>query len=209
MGEGIQTIGKSVRRTDRSALHDTDSGMNRQEAFRISQLESKIRNRKTEKGYVVGENGEVLAESIKSSRSAAKFYTRDLEAARGGIMTHNHPNAEMGGSLAAQIGLPFSNADLDNAVKYNLKEIRAVTPNYTYSIRRPKDGWGNQADIDRELRNWERQVDSGYYEYMRRATRNGLPENQAYDRANVGVQWSQWRKTAKALGWNITRKKNG
>ena len=203
MGEGVHTI----RKTDRSHLHDTDGGMNRQEAFRVNQLESKIRNRKTEKGYIVGANGEIIGESIRGSRNAARFKVSDLVKSKDAIMTHNHPNAEMGGTLAARIGLPFSATDLERAVQYDQKEIRAVTPNYTYSIRRPKGGWGDKREVMSQLRDHTRRRLENYNQYFNASYRKDANINETWDRANVGGQWSAWRQTAKALGWTITRKK--
>ena len=204
MGEGIHTI---QAKTDRSHLHNTDGDLNRQEAFRINQLESKIRNRKTEKAYIVGNNGEVLGESVSGSRSRARLRVTDLMKAKDAIMTHNHPNAEMGGTLAAQIGLPFSHTDLERAVEFDMKEIRAVTPNYTYSIRRPEGGWGDKREVMHQLSNWNIDRTVNFNQYINSSYRRNADRKETWDRANVGGQWAAWRKTAKALGWTITRKK--
>ena len=63
MGEGVHTIKKGVRKTDRSYQRDTEKGLNRQESYTVSKLESQIRNRKTEKGYVIGPDGQVIGET--------------------------------------------------------------------------------------------------------------------------------------------------
>ena len=204
MGEGIHTI---RQKTDRSYLHDTDGGMNRQEAFKVNQLESRIRNRKTEKGYVVDSNGNVIAESIKGSRSAATFRKSDLAKAKDAILTHNHPNAEMGGTLAAQIGLPFSHTDLKGAVEYDIKEVRAATPNYTYSIRRPKGGWGDTREINRVLDQWNADRNRNYYAYTNAPYRMYSDWRESWDRGNVVGQWQAWKDAVKKLGWTITRKR--
>lgn len=212
MGEGIHTI-KSVPKTDRSYLRDTDSGMNRQEAFRVNQLEAKIRNRKTEKGYIIGSNGEIIGESVKGSRSSARFLTSDMRKSKDAILTHNHPNADMGGTMAARIGLPFSDQDVRNAVAYDQKEIRAVTPNYTYSIRRPKGGWGDDEQkqkIYSALRRWDMRRTMNYqaYKYSPARLSSGANFRETYDRGNVGGQWSAWKKFMKETGLIITRKKS-
>lgn len=207
MGEGVSTVGKGRRKVDRSYLHDTDGGLNRQEAFRINQLENKIRNRKTEKGYIIGSDGQVIGESIKSTRGSCSFYVKDMMNGKDAVMTHNHPNAEMGNTLAAQIGLPFSNDDLERAVRYDMKEVRAVTPSYTYSIRRPKNGWGDERTISRELRNWKREADRNYYAYRNAPYRRNASMKETWDRGNVGGQYSAWKNTLKALGWTMTRRK--
>ena len=47
------------------------------------------------------------------------------------VLTHNHPVT----------GGPFSSADVLFAIKTNLKEIRAVGKDFTYSMQRPAGGW--------------------------------------------------------------------
>lgn len=207
MGEGVHTI---TKKTDRSYLRDTEKGLNKQESFTVSKLESKIRNRKTEKAYVVDANGKVSAESYASSHKSAAFRRNDLERARGGVLTHNHPtegaNSALRGTLAGRIGLPFSAQDFASAIEYDLKEIRAVTPTYTYSVRRPKGGWGNYSDIAKDLRKLHSDAYIGYHEYRDRH-RGKLPNNQSQDRANVGVQYSLVKNLAKKYGWEFTRRK--
>lgn len=217
MGEGIQTIGKGVRKTDRSYLRDTEKGLNRQEAYRVNQLESQIRNRKTEKGYVVDENGNVMAESVKGTSHKARFRNADLMRARGGILTHNHPtegaNSGLYGTMAGRIGVPFSGQDLKIAAQFNLKEVRAVTPTYTYSIRRPKGGWGDVSAVERamnrytllsEVRAQSYAIKQGVY---RGTNISRQRAKEISDRANVGTQYSLLKQIAKEMGWEFTRKK--
>ena len=234
MGEGIHSIGKGVR-TDRSYLRDTDKGLNKQEAYTINKLEGKIRDRKTEKGYIVGPDGKVIAESIKGDRDSARFDSRDLVRAKDCVLTHNHPYVgKKGGlydTLAGRVGVPFSDTDLINAVAHNLKEIRAVTPTYTYSIRRPKGGWGEPRAIAAELQQYGRNIVRTGAKYRAQQTDNilnvakdiakkkgmsGMSEALAYsdkrakeisDRTNVGIQYGELKKLAKNLGWEFTRRK--
>ena len=218
MGEGVHTV-KQAPKTDRSYLRDTDKGLNKQEAFRVNQLESKIRNRKTEKGYLVGANGEILGQSIKSSASEAAFYVSDLRKSKDGILTHNHPtegaNSGLHDTIAGRIGVPLSPQDIRNAVKYDQKEVRAVTPTYTYSIRRPKGGWKDTEGLMRELNDFENNYSRAIRSYGTRQTavdaRNGKTSYQrakeVSDRANVGIQYSAVKKLAKKYGFEFTRKK--
>ena len=216
MGEGISTINKGVKKTDRSYLRDTEKGLNRQESFRVSQLEGKIRNRKTEKGYIVGANGQIIGESIKGTSHKAKFLISDMKNSRDAILTHNHPTegADSGlyGTLAGRIGVPFSGQDLKLAAQYDLKEVRAVTPTYTYSIRRPKGGWGDIFKIERAMRSYTLRAGTGAQTY---AIKQGLyssvlprrRQQEISDRANVGTQYSLLKQIAKELGWEFTRRR--
>ena len=216
MGEGVHTI-KAVSKTDRSYIRDTEKGLNRQEAFRVNQLEANIRNRKTEKGYLVDEKGNITGESIKGTSRKAKFRTSDLFKSRGGILTHNHPtegaNSGLYGSLAGRIGLPFSGQDIKIAAPFNLKEVRAVTPTYTYSIRRPKGGWGDVSKVERAMDSYTLQSGFGAQSY---ALKQGLYKGtslsrqrarEVSDRANVGTQYSLLKKIAKDMGWEFTRRR--
>ena len=61
------------------------------------------------------------------------------------IITHNHPSS-LGASGIMSIGQSFSGNDIASAIELNLKEVRAVTPRYTFSLKRPKGGWGISVD---------------------------------------------------------------
>lgn len=59
------------------------------------------------------------------------------------IFTHNHPRGwKVPENSIARIGNSFSIEDLSLAVGHDAAEIRAVTPNYTFVMRRPEKGWG-------------------------------------------------------------------
>lgn len=209
MGEGIHTI---PTKTDRSYQRDTDKGLNRQEAFTVNRLEAQIRNRKTEKGYVIGSDGQVIGESVRSGKSFARFYSRDLK--KDSIVTHNHPNdirSGLFGTMAGRIGVPFSSTDIEMAVRHDLKEVRAVTPTYTFSIRRPKGGWGNSQEVMRALNEYHNSLRPQMNRYANQQARMGnISRQRAYevnDRANVGIQYSGLKELAKRFGWEFTRKK--
>ena len=207
MGEGVHTI---AVKTDRSYQRDTDRGLNRQEAYTVNRVESQIRNRKTEKGYVIGPDGKVIGESIKSSANSARFRVADLK--KDSIVTHNHPtegaNSGLYGTMAGRIGVPFSPADISMAVKNDIKEVRAVTPTYTWSLRRPKGGWGDSGEISRALRKYETEsmVQGRSYAFKQKPS-DMKRAKEVSDRANVGVQYSLMKDLAKRFGWDFTRRK--
>ena len=106
--------------------------------------------------------------------------------------------------------MPFSAEDIKMASQYNLKEIRAVTPTYTYSIRRPKGGWGDQSKIDAALRRYKANAVSQTYSYASRQNLRGQNlqrQKEISDRANVGTQYSLLKQLAKDMGWEFTRRK--
>ena len=208
MGEGIHTI----RKTDRSYQRDTEKGLNRQEAYTVNKVESQIRNRKTEKGYVIGDDGKIIGESVSSSSNKTRFRIADLK--KDSIVTHNHPtegkHSGLYGTMAGRIGVPFSMQDVKIAVQHNLKEIRAVTPTYTWSLRRPKGGWGNYKDIERALsvQHIRNSLNSHDYDIKQRGFRTPVQrQKEVVDRANVVVQYQGMKALAKQFGWEFTRRK--
>lgn len=220
MGEDIRIIGKGSRRSAREARRDTEKGLNKQEAFTISRLEAQIRNRKTEKGYVIGEDGKVIGESTKSTRDSARFDPRALK--KDSIVTHNHPYVGNKGrrlydTMAGRIGVPFSPADVSLAIRHDVKEIRAVTPTYTWSIRRPAGGWGDTLEIMRDIRSMSARMQTEGYQYQSRHAASSIRSfretgsrrraEEVADRANVGVQYQALKNLAKKYGWEFTRRK--
>ena len=207
MGEGVHTI---TQKTDRSYQRDTDKGLNRQEAYTVNKVESQIRNRKTEKGYIIGSDGKIIGESVKGTSHNAKFYTKDLK--KDSIVTHNHPtegaNSGLYGTMAGRIGVPLSPADIKMAVKNDLKEVRAVTPTYTWSLRRPKNGWGDRQEIERALSRYNLDISIKAQNYAwKQAPKTRQRAMEVTDRANVGTQYSEMKDLAKRFGWEFTRRK--
>ena len=59
------------------------------------------------------------------------------------VATHNHPGGlQFAENTWGRIGNSFSMEDIGLAIVSNLAEIRAVTPVYTFSLKRPANGWG-------------------------------------------------------------------
>ena len=119
------------------------------------------------------------------------------------IMTHNHPSA-LGERGYMRIGSSFSMDDMLIAMKYKAKEMRAVTPEYTFSFKRPKGGWGaTQAAVRRAYERAIEQVTSEGQDY---ADRVGFSET-VNNRYTVTF-WHKINKiVAKEFGWNYTKKK--
>lgn len=161
------------RRKERVAeIRDTDSRMPKAQKNKILSLEKGIQKRDAEKGYVVGRNGEILAETPNSGfkigegqvSKTAEFNPKDLIRAsqidRDSILTHNHPGFQekdiydtfgiktpLTGAqwqdLAGRVGNTLSPGDLSVAISTGLKGVRAKTyGGYTYSVERRGDSWG-------------------------------------------------------------------
>jgi len=109
----------------------------------VSDIEKDIRmNKNFETGVVIDKNGKVLID--KRGMAFNVGFTQDeSNLMKDAIMTHNHPRGwGYRENQLGRIGNSFSIDDLTLAITSNVAEIRAVTPNYTFVMRRPKNGWG-------------------------------------------------------------------
>ena len=103
----------------------------------LSNLENYIRNNDYESAYVLDENGKLLFSNNHGGETSA-----EIELYENSIVTHNHPLQMDHTTGKRTVQNSFSENDVIAAAEGNLKEIRAVTKNYVFSLSRPKRGWG-------------------------------------------------------------------
>ena len=109
----------------------------------ITAVENEIRmNKSFETGVLVDKTGKILID--KRGESFEVGFTKDETLLmKDCVLTHNHPRGwGYPENSLGRVGNSFSIEDLTLAVAYDLAEIRAVTPNYTFSMKRPDKGWG-------------------------------------------------------------------
>lgn len=99
----------------------------------LSDTEAKIRKLKTERIYAFNKDGKEIAHSQtgKAHSTQLPFGYNYKDA----IITHNHPNRGIGDTIAGRVGTILSGADIFTTIAHNASEIRAVTKNYTYSLK--------------------------------------------------------------------------
>lgn len=109
----------------------------------VESVEKEIRmNAKFETSVVFDRNGRKLLEKHGQSRLVA-FTAEECRNMKDAIMTHNHPSGwAYPEKSIMRIGNSFSAEDILMAIGNNVSETRAVTPNYTFSLKRPANGWG-------------------------------------------------------------------
>lgn len=206
MAEPSNNYGRRVVYTEK---FNTEGGMNRQEKAAVLSWEAKKRNMKTERVAAFDSQGRVIYESKSGSRNQTGLVMGYNY--KDSIITHNHPTSSdvFGFGLAGRIGNSFSGADLVAAVGQNAKEMRVVTGGYTFSMRRPKNGWGVSAqqvrrDYDRlwaEARSFAPSYIRGGGSPLANLDRQG--------RFNVAAHTRIWRELANKYGWTYSRRKNG
>ena len=111
-------------------------GMSAGLAKALMQRENAIRNDIVENISVFDEKGNVAFQAKSKDEDSVDI---PWSIPSNSVITHNHPAAkrpDQGGS--------FSKKDIIKAVVLDAKEIRAVTPSYTYRMKRPAKGWGTK-----------------------------------------------------------------
>lgn len=121
------------------------------------------------------------------------------------IITHNHPSGA-GQTGIKRIGGSFSSADIGTAIRNNVKEIRAVTSAYTFSVKRPKGGWGDRKAIVDRFKTLDEEYKAKNYKWLD-DTRDYKVYNARVDRLNVTHTHMIMKQLAKEFGLKYSRKR--
>lgn len=132
--------GKGTGRNN-SGKGSTEDGYTSKMVKNILGMENRIRQNRNESLHVFDSKGNLI-ESIGGKGVEVKYKGHKIP--QNSILTHNHPRS-LGTRGIRRIGNSFSIHDIASAINLNAKEIRAVTPTYTFSLKRPKGGWGVSA----------------------------------------------------------------
>ena len=179
----------------------TEKGYTAKMVKNIVGMEQKYRRNKDETLHVFNSKGDIVS-SIGGKGAQVVFAPKKIPA--NSILTHNHPRS-LGESGIRRIGNSFSSDDIRSAIRVNAKEMRAVTPTYTFSIKRPKGGWGvSVAEAKKAFANANRRVS--------KQGRNYLDQTKWHEsniaRAAVTHYHKVMKILAKKYGWEYTKKKN-
>lgn len=169
----------------------------------VIKKEEEIRmNKKYETAVSFNKDGEIVLNKDGQSRHVM-FTEEECRKLKNTVMTHNHPSGwSYGENSIYRIGNSFSKDDLSLAVRYDLAEIRAVTPNYTFVLKRPKEGWGiasdHFSDVYKEVYKSIRKETDVYVDKMEHS---GL----SYERANIVFFHRVNRMLSKMFGWEYSK----
>lgn len=168
----------------------------------VSDVESNIRQNKShETGVLFNKDGNIVIDKRGGSRSA-QFTKDECLLMNDGIFTHNHPGAwGYSENDIMRIGNSFSIQDIALAVGNNLAEMRAVTPNYTFSMKRPDGGWGISVEELMKLYNDENR--NLRLEFTRRINKDTLTISQA----SATYFHILWKRLSKKLGFDYSKMK--
>lgn len=168
----------------------------------VTETENQIRmNKKFETGVVYDKQGNILIDKRGASYSVS-FTNDECLKMKDAIMTHNHPRGWGYPENSMQrIGNSFSKEDIQLAIKWDLAEMRAVTPNYTFIMKRPEGGWGlstNEASkaIDR--------VNAKIHKEFLNRIQNGTT---TINKASTVHYHRLWKELSEECGWMYSKKK--
>ena len=168
----------------------------------IAVAEGTIRNNRYETAVAYDSKGNFLLNKKGGSR-AVHFTGGEVANLKDAVFTHNHPSA-LGQTGVRAIGTSFCHQDLTFAVNANLKEMRAVTPTYTFSVKRPKNGWGvTPKQVRVAFGRAERAVKREMDRYLNIVGRNRT----SYDRANASYYNQINKRVADKFGWEYLHKR--
>lgn len=196
---GVATSGKGS--SFGASKGATEKGYTSKMVKNIVGMEQKYRRNKDETLHVFNDKGDIVT-SFGGKGAQVIFDAKKVPP--NSILTHNHPRS-LGASGIKRIGNSFSSADIASAVKTNAKEMRAVTPTYTFSVKRPKGGWGIAAsDVGKAFAAANKAVSQEGHSYL---TKTGWGSSQI-ERAEVTHFHKVMKRLSKKYGWDYSKKNN-
>ena len=134
------SLEKEIERIER--INQEKEAAERKLYSAVIKIEDEIRmNRTFETSVAFDKDGKIILNKQGESRSVS-FTKEECERMKDAIVTHNHPSGwGYPEKSIRRIGNSFSEDDILMAVQWDLSEIRAITPNYTFVLKRPERGW--------------------------------------------------------------------
>lgn len=169
---------------------------------KIVRTENDIRmNKKFETGVAFNSKGNIIIDK-RGAATSVQFTTEECAKMKDCIFTHNHPRGwGYPEKSLGRIGNSFSIEDISLAVFHDLSEMRAVTPNYTFIMKRPDSGWGiGVEDLGRLIKKENSKLKKEFQERIYSGTLT--PE-----RASAVHFHILWKRIVKQTGWNYSKSK--
>ena len=176
---------------------------------KVIEIENEIRmNKQFETGVAFDKDGNVVLDK-RGAATSISFTDAECKAVKDCVFTHNHPRgwSAKTGTLK-RIGNSFSKNDITFAIGNDTAEIRAVTPTFTFSMKRPKNGWGiSILEVNESFILMEREVKSQMLTMISKAKTNEEQER-AIERAEILHHHLIWKKFAEKYGIKYTKTKS-
>lgn len=168
----------------------------------VEKKENEIRmNAKYESSVGFDADGNVILDKRGRSRSV-RFTSEECKMLKDAVVTHNHPGGwAYPENSIMRIGNSFSPEDITFSVGNDLSEFRAVTPNYTFVLKRPTIGWGaSLSEVNKSIKELNRSITKENKQLIKKGTIT--PEQAAV------THWHRLNKElSQKYGWIYTKKK--
>lgn len=168
----------------------------------VAKIEDEIRmNKAFETSVVFDKNGNVILDKRGESRSVS-FTKEECEKMKDAVMTHNHPSGwSYPEKSIMRIGNSFSVQDVCLAIGNDVMEMRAVTPNYTFVLKRPQKGWNvSWMEVEEEAKKINKMIREDYNERIEK----GIATIQ---QASITHWHRLWKEISKKYGWEYSKSK--
>lgn len=175
----------------------------------VIRIENDIRkNTKFETGVAFDRDGKIVLDK-RGAATSVSFTKEECRLTKDTVFTHNHPRgwAAKEGTLG-RIGSSFSIQDITFAIGNDVAEVRAVSPTYTFSMKRPETGWGiNVREAVDHYKKSESKILSKMNSMINKAS-PGKEVDLAIERANSTHYHLIWKDFAKKLGFEYSKVKS-
>lgn len=115
---------------------------------KLAQIESEIRAIDTHEEFVaIAQDGKIITR-IGGDSTSVQIPNSLKDKLKGQVVTHNHPTWRYYPDDPRLEGRSLSHPDLLAAQYFDVGEVRAVAPGYSYSLKPGEKGWGNENDIN-------------------------------------------------------------
>lgn len=115
---------------------------------KLAQIESEIRSIDTHEEFVaIGQDGKIITR-IGGDSTSVQIPNALKDKLKGQVVTHNHPTWRYYPDDPRLEGRSLSHPDLLAAQYFDVGEVRAVAPGYSYSLKPGEKGWGSENEIN-------------------------------------------------------------
>lgn len=153
-GKSVRVAAQSYEEWKKQIDADAQDDIIEEKKSKFASDEDLLRKKKEETAIVYDRNGNTAFIKKGEARSV-RFTKREVQQMDGGVLVHNHPE-----------DTTFSPADINMLRAANLSEIRAVTQNGVYHLRRPKvwdEAINTRQKIFEEYEKLEREIEPEIY----------------------------------------------
>lgn len=204
--ESAVKLAQKIRAEKVKAISGSSDDVDTSPVFKqLREAENKIREQRYETLKVFSQDGKELV-SLDGSESEVVIPHDKYPLFKDAIFTHNHPSGwKFEESSPQSGGKSFSDEDLVTAAGLDVKEVRAISRGFIYSMKRPKDGWPKYEEVRNDLANIEEEVQSFFWPKIN-AAKTDEEQKKEIDKAESLHHHMKSEKLAAKIGATYTRK---